>query len=108
MQPTQPVGEVDVRTAAARTAGGAALVDVREPDEFEEVRAVGAVLIPLGQVPARLDELPRDGTVYVICRSGGRSMRAAELLVASGVDAVNVAGGTLAWAEAGLPVEHGS
>jgi rhodanese-related sulfurtransferase len=102
------VGEVDVHTAAERAAAGAPLVDVRQPDEFEEVRAAGAVLVPLGEVPERLAELPRDRTVYVICRSGARSMRAAEFLVANGVDAVNVAGGTLAWVEAGLPVERGA
>ncbi|MPY92026.1 MAG: rhodanese-like domain-containing protein [Acidimicrobiia bacterium] len=101
------MGEVDVRTAAALAAGGAPLIDVREPDEYEEVRASGAVPIPLGDVPARIEEIPRDRTVYVICRSGGRSLRAAEFLAASGVDAVNVAGGTLAWVDADLPVERG-
>lgn len=106
MEPTQ-VEQVDVRTVAERTAAGAPLVDVREPDEFEEVHAQGAVLIPLGEVPARLDEVPRGVPVYVICRSGARSQRVAELLMANGVDARNVAGGTLAWVEAGLPVEHG-
>lgn len=107
VQPTQPVGEVDVRVAAESTAGGAPLIDVREPDEFAEVRAGGAVLLPLGQLADRLDEVPRGRTVYVICRSGARSLRAAELLVAHGLDAVNVAGGTLAWVDAGLPVERG-
>jgi rhodanese-related sulfurtransferase len=106
VEPTQ-VEQVDVRTAAARAAEGAPLVDVREPDEFDEVHAVGAVLVPLGEVPARLDELPQGRPVYVICRSGARSQRAAEFLQANGVDARNVAGGTLAWVEAALPVEHG-
>jgi rhodanese-related sulfurtransferase len=80
---------------------------VREPDEWEEFRAPGATLLPLGEVPERLDEVPTDGPVYVICRSGARSAKAAELLRATGVDAVNVAGGTLAWREAGNPVESG-
>ena len=108
MQPTQqPGGEVDVRTAAALASGGAPLIDVRQPDEFAEVHATGAVLVPLGELPDRLDEVPTDATVYVICRSGARSGRAVEYLAASGIDAVNVAGGTLAWVEAELPVERG-
>jgi rhodanese-related sulfurtransferase len=101
------VPEVTVAEAANGQAGGAVLVDVREPDEYVEVHAVGAQLIPLGEVVDRLDEVPRDGTVYVICRSGARSARAAEFYRANGVDAVNVAGGTLAWVDAGLPVAEG-
>ena len=58
-------------------------------------------LIPLGEVPERVDEIPADGPVYVICRTGARSMRAAEFLVAQGFDATNVAGGTMAWIDAG-------
>jgi rhodanese-related sulfurtransferase len=102
-----PVPEVEVKTAASRLRDGARLIDVREPDEFEEVHARGAALVPLGELPDRLDEVPREGTTYVICRSGARSMRAAEFLTEQGYDAVNVAGGTLAWVEAGLPVDRG-
>lgn len=96
-----------MRDAAQRRAGAAALVDVREPDEFEEVRAEGAVLVPLGEVPERLSELPRDRALLLICRSGARSLRAAEYLATQGYEVANVAGGTLAWVDAGLPVEHG-
>ncbi len=102
-----PVPEIDVAELARRREAGAPLIDVREPDEWEEFRAPGAVLVPLGQVPERLDEVPTDGTVYVICKSGGRSAKAVEFLRAQGVDAVNVAGGSLAWREAGNPVESG-
>lgn len=101
------VPEIDVAGLAEARAAGAPLIDVREPDEHAEVRAPGAVLIPLGQVPERVGEIPAEGTVYVICRSGGRSARAVEHLRQQGIDAVNVAGGTLAWIEAGLPVETG-
>jgi rhodanese-related sulfurtransferase len=83
------------------------VIDVREPDEFEEARAPQAVLIPLGTVPESLDRFPTDRPVYVICQSGGRSARAAEWLRANGVDAVNVAGGTKAWVQAGLPTDSG-
>ena len=101
------VPEIDVAELARLRASGVPLIDVREPDEWEEFRAPGAELIPLGQVPERIDEVPTGGTVYVICKSGGRSAKAVELLRAQGIDAVNVAGGSLAWREAGNPVESG-
>lgn len=101
------VPEIDVAELARQRAAGAPLIDVREPDEWEEFRAPGAVLIPLGEVPERVDEVPADSTVYVICKSGGRSARAVEFLRTRGIDAVNVAGGTLAWRDAGEPVESG-
>ena len=102
-----PVPEIDVAELARLREGDVPLTDVREPDEWEEFRAPGAVLLPLGQVPERIDEVPTEGTVYVICKSGGRSGKAVELLRAQGIDAVNVAGGSLAWREAGHPVESG-
>jgi rhodanese-related sulfurtransferase len=101
------VPEIDVKTLAEERAGGAPLIDVRQPDEWEEFRAPGAVLIPLGEVVERVDEVPADGTVYVICRSGPRSAKAVEYLRSVGVDAVNVTGGTLAWRDAGLPIDAG-
>ncbi len=99
--------EISVAELSERRAEGAPLIDVREPDEWEEFRAPGAVLIPLGDVAERIDEVPAEGTVYVICRSGARSAKAVGVLRAAGVDAVNVAGGSLAWQEAGFPVESG-
>jgi rhodanese-related sulfurtransferase len=101
------VPEIEVGAVPGRQAEGAPLVDVREPAEYDEVHARGARLVPLGEVLERVEELPTDRTVYVICRSGARSGRATEALRARGVDAVNVAGGTLAWVEAGLPVASG-
>jgi rhodanese-related sulfurtransferase len=84
------------------------LIDVREPDEYEAVHVPGAVLIPLGEVVGRVDEVPRDGPVYVICASGGRSAKATEWYRAQGIDARNVAGGTKAWVESGKPAARGS
>ncbi len=101
------VPEVTVTEAEAARAGGAVLVDVREPDEWGEVHAAGALHLPLGDVPTRFTELPTGGAIYVICRSGARSMRAAEFLRTQGIDARNVAGGTMAWVEAGLPTVTG-
>ena len=101
------VPEIDVAAMADRLAEGAYLLDVRQPDEYADGHVPGAVLVPLGQVGERIDEVPTDRTVYVICRSGARSGRAAEALRSRGVDAVNVAGGMLAWAEGDRPIATG-
>jgi rhodanese-related sulfurtransferase len=86
---------------------GAAIIDVREPDEFAQVRAAGAVSIPMSQILGRIDELPQDETIYLICAVGGRSGQVAQYLESRDFDVVNVDGGTYAWTDAGLPVEQG-
>ena len=100
------VPEIDVTELAARQAEGAVLIDVRTPREFADGRVPGAVLIPLGEVVERIDEVPTDGTIYVICARGPRSAKAVEHFRSQGIDAVNVAGGTVAWIDAGLPVDR--
>ncbi len=83
------------------------VVDVREPDEWEEGHIAHAVHVPLGSVPDRVDAFDGSPT-YVVCRSGGRSARACEYLAQEhGLDVVNVTGGTLAWIAAGYEVETG-
>lgn len=105
-EPT-PAPEVDLDTLALALAEGAPLIDVRTPEEYAQVRVPGARLIPLDQLGARTDEVPRDQRVYVICALGGRSMAAATALANAGWDAVNVAGGTNRWVEEGRPMESG-
>jgi rhodanese-related sulfurtransferase len=83
------------------------LVDVREPDEFvgELGHVDGAELVPLATVGAVAQGWPRDQTLVMICRSGGRSGRAARELVGLGFTTVmNLKGGMLAWNAASLPV----
>lgn len=81
------------------------LVDVREPNEYAAGHAPGAVSVPLGEVRDRAGEITElAGPVHVICKSGGRSQKAAEFLAGQGVRVVNVTGGTTAWAEAGKPL----
>ena len=63
--------------------------------------------IPIGSLVERLDEVPRDRTVYLMCAAGGRSARATEFLAAQGVDAVNIEGGITEWYRTGLPVTIG-
>ena len=83
---------------------GAFVLDVREPDEWAAGHVPGAQHIPLGQLSARSAEIPRTDTVYVICRSGGRSARAAQALASAGWQTINVAGGMQSWAAAGRPM----
>jgi len=99
------IPEISVDLLAGLLDQGAHLVDVREPDEYAEARVPGGMLIPLATVPEHLDEFPTDAPTYVICRSGGRSMRACEFLAAQGREVVNVAGGTLAWIDSGRAVD---
>lgn len=80
------------------------LIDVREIDEYESGHVAGAINIPLSELASRVAELP-SGTIYMICRSGGRSMQACEFCVDNGMsDVVNIAGGTLGWINAGNEV----
>ncbi|MBT0771159.1 rhodanese-like domain-containing protein [Kineosporia sp. J2-2] len=78
----------------------AAILDVREPDEWDAGHISGAVHIPLMEVPARTADLP-EGDVYVVCRSGGRSARAAAWLEQNGFEAINISGGMGAWQAVG-------
>lgn len=73
------------------------VIDVREDDEVETGKIPGAKHIPLAQIPESLDELDEDERYYIVCRSGGRSERAAKYLLESGYDAVNVDGGMTDW-----------
>ncbi len=87
--------------AAASVPDGVWLLDVREDDEWAAGHAPDARHIPLGELSARAAEVPQDQAVYVICRSGVRSARAAQVLAAAGWQTINVAGGMQDWAAAG-------
>ncbi|HXP58818.1 MAG TPA: rhodanese-like domain-containing protein [Streptosporangiaceae bacterium] len=80
---------------------GVYLLDVREDDEWTAGHAPEAVHIPLGELGGKADEVPKDRPVYVICRAGGRSARAAQALGASGWDVTNVSDGMQGWESAG-------
>jgi rhodanese-related sulfurtransferase len=99
--------EIDVQTLADRCATGCRLFDVREPFEYEEIRIAGATLIPMAEVPEEIEQFEGDEPVYLVCRTGARSGKAVEYLQRNGIDAVNVAGGLVAWVQAGLPTESG-
>jgi DMSO/TMAO reductase YedYZ molybdopterin-dependent catalytic subunit/rhodanese-related sulfurtransferase len=102
---TDRTSQVSARAARTLLDTGAVLLDVREPDEWAEGHAPGALLIPMGDVHGRRRELPADRRIVVVCRSGGRSRAITDALRARGYDAVNLTGGMCAWTSAGLPVE---
>jgi rhodanese-related sulfurtransferase len=98
------VAQTDVADLPTEFGVGAVLLDVREDDEWRRGHAAGARHIPMGEVPARVDEIDPQAKLYVICKAGGRSQKVAQYLVRSGYEPVNVSGGMLAWANAGRPV----
>ena len=97
---------VDIATLYERLQGAnpPMLVDVRTATEYDGGHVPEAVLIPLGAVAQRADELRGKGPVHLICRSGSRSAQAGSFLEQAGVDVVNVDGGTSAWARAGYAI----
>ncbi len=96
------VKEISVQELKRRLDAGdkLQLIDVREPWEVAIARLPGSTHIPLGQLPARLGELQTDSDIIVMCKSGGRSRRATELLLTRGFErAANLTGGIEAWAD---------
>ena len=104
------VPSVTVQEAAEMSGNdvGALIIDVREPNEYAQIRARGAVLLPLGRLSGRMQDLPRDRELLLMCRTGGRSHNATRYLAANGFENVtNVSGGIVAWYQAGLPTTSG-
>lgn len=100
------MADLSVRDAhAAWQAGELAIIDCREQDEHEATRVEGVPLIPMSEFLARIEELPADRPLAIICRSGSRSAQVADYLTATGEhgDVANVEGGIIAWAAEGLP-----
>lgn len=97
------VNEVSVHEVPAN----AQFIDVRERDEYAAGHAIGTVNFPLSEFAEYASQIRTDQDVYIICKSGGRSAKACEYLTqATGATAYSVAGGTLAWEKAELPMEH--
>jgi rhodanese-related sulfurtransferase len=87
--------------------GDGVVLDVREPFELAVENVEGAVNIPLGQLRARLDELPRDKPIHVICRSAQRAYYATRMLMQHDFDARNVSGGMLSRTYASFFLQEG-
>jgi rhodanese-related sulfurtransferase len=102
------IAEISVAELEQLIAAGSMVIDVREADEFVAGHVPTAVSIPLSTVQNRIDEFRHEGTVYVICQSGGRSMRACQYLADFDIDnLVNIAGGTAGWIALGKEVIAG-
>ena len=81
------------------------LLDVREPDEWMAGHAPGACHLPMMDIPVRMAEVPTDGDVVVVCRSGARSAQVVAYLRGHGWDNVrNLDGGMQSWTAAGRAV----
>ena len=84
---------------------GAVILDVREDFEFEAGHIEGAKHLPMSQFTERYEEIPYDEDVYVVCRSGGRALRAVAWMNLNGFDGIVVEGGMGAWAlDHNLPI----
>lgn len=100
--------EISVDEAVAKQEAGAFILDVREPDEWNEAHIAGATLIPLGDLASRANELPRDQEIVVVCRSGNRSAQARDILLNDGfTEVTSMAGGLNDWKAAGYPTVSG-
>ena len=100
--------EVSVQDAYQMRKDGAFILDVREPDEWQEKHIPGATLIPLGQLPDRINEVPQDQDIVVVCRSGNRSQEGRDILLAAGFKNVtSMAGGINEWIAQGYEAEFG-
>lgn len=94
------ISAIELKARLADTESAPFLLDVREAREFDYCRIEGAVLIPLGELPRRADELPDDRDIVAICHHGARSFNAAAFLKqARGLDVINLQGGVAAWAD---------
>ena len=107
----QEISVEELVALAAEADGPVPLVDVRESNEWADGHVGTAIHVALGTVPDHLETFGADGAAeptYVICRSGGRSLRACEFAAEHGKHVVNVAGGMIAWVQAGHDVSVGN
>lgn len=91
----------------AANAKDVVLLDVRSPIEFQTEHIANSINVPLSDLDARCEEVPRQGQLVVICRSGKRAERGAYALLGKGFQPKVLEGGLVAWRHAGLPVKEG-
>lgn len=97
---------IDVDQAYEKYQDGTFVLDVRTQEEWDAFHAPEAVLIPLDELPNRVNEVPKDQEVVVVCRSGNRSQTGRDILRDAGYTQVtSMAGGMLAWGNAGYPLD---
>jgi rhodanese-related sulfurtransferase len=100
--------EISVSEALAKRESGAFILDVRQPEEWNEAHIPDSTLIPLDQLANRINELPKDQEIVVVCRSGNRSAQGRDILLEAGfTDVTSMAGGLNQWKIAGYPTISG-
>jgi rhodanese-related sulfurtransferase len=105
---TALAAEISVAQAAKMRDQGALILDVREPSEWTQFHIPGATLIPLGDLPNRLKDVPKDRDVVVVCRTGHRSAQGRDTLLNAGFTRVtSMAGGVTEWQTQGLAIATG-
>ena len=104
--PASLPSQISVSEAYSKYQSGTFVLDVRTQEEWDEFHAPNTTLIPLDQLPARLNELPRDREIVVVCRSGNRSQEGRDILLQAGFEQVtSMTGGLNEWRASGYPVE---
>jgi rhodanese-related sulfurtransferase len=86
---------------------GTFVLDVRTPEEWNEFHAPNTTLIPLDELASRVNELPKDRPIVVVCRSGNRSQAGRDILLQAGINATSMIGGLNEWRASGHPVVSG-
>jgi rhodanese-related sulfurtransferase len=86
---------------------GTFVLDVRTPEEWNEFHAPNTTLIPLDELASRVNELPKDQPIVVVCRSGNRSQTGRDILLQAGFNATSMNGGLNEWRASGYPVVSG-
>ena len=101
-------GEINVGKAYELYQNGTFFLDVRTVEEWNQIHAPNSTLIPLDQLPGRINELPDDELIIVVCRSGNRSEMGRDILLDSGFTQVtSMAGGLTEWVASGYPTTSG-
>ena len=104
--PREPFTRIEVNEADEMMKAGAAVIDVREPHEYNAGHVPGAKLIPVNTVYARREELPKDKDLIFVCAVGQRSALACEMAAAAGLTRLfNLEGGTDEWIKSGMPAD---
>jgi rhodanese-related sulfurtransferase len=86
---------------------GTFVLDVRTQEEWNEFHAPNTTLIPLDELASRVNELPKDQPIVVVCRSGNRSQAGRDILLQAGFNATSMNGGLNEWRASGYPVVSG-
>jgi rhodanese-related sulfurtransferase len=108
-QPTSTAFAAEINSTQAHdiyTKGSAFFVDVREQSEWDSFHIPNTTLIPLGELPNRLNEVPKDKPIVVVCRSGNRSQEGRDILLKAGyTNVTSMSGGVTDWKAQGFPIQ---